>query len=236
MSRTQARFPKLFVPLAAAFVMLGAAAAVLAGPAVDTRAGAATTPAPDKVLGRLQRRYQETKSFRAKFSEEIAPAGGVKRVRAGTVYYRKPGRMRWEFGGGRREIVVSDGTTLYTYQEELNQVIETPLERAFSSSSAVSFLLGIGNLGRDFDASVPANPPPDGLTHISLRPKAGGDAIELGLDPETADLRTLRLTDQLGDVTLLRLADFQRDIALDDSLFVFKAPSGTDIVEAPPGP
>ena len=189
-----------------------------------------------KLLHRLQRHYQETTSFSAKFKEEISPAGGRKREREGTVYYRKPGRMRWDFGGQDSEVIVSDGTQLYTYQPDLNQVIETPLEQAFRSSSAASFLLGVGSVERDFDAAVPPNAPADSLKHVLLKPKAGGDMIEMGLDPATLDIRTLKLTDQLGDVTYLTFSDVKMGAALDDKLFVFSPPAGADIVKAPPPP
>ncbi len=66
-------------------------------------------------------------------------------------------------------------------------------------------MLGIGNVQRDFNASTPATSPSDGLTHVTLKPKNGGDVVEMGLDPATLNLRTLRLTDALGDVTDLTL-------------------------------
>jgi len=185
------------------------------------------------LLDRLQKHYQQTTSFSAKFQEEIAPAGGTKREREGIVYYRKPGRMRWEFGGDDKELIVSDGKLLYNYQPDLNQVIETPLEQAFKSSAAASFLLGIGNVQRDFDASTPKSPPADGLAHVKLAPKNGGDTIEIGIDPATLDLKTLLLTDALGDVTELTFSDLKDGAPLDNKLFEFVAPAGADIVKAP---
>lgn len=195
---------------------------------------AATSPQLHSLLEKLQKHYQQTNSFSAKFKETIAPAGGAKREREGTVYYRKPGRMRWEFAGQDQEIIVSDGKLLYSYQPDLNQVVETPLEQAFRSSSAASFLLGIGKVERDFDASVPANAPADSLTHLALKPKNGGDSLEVGVDPKTLDLRTLRLTDALGDVTELTFSDLKIGAPLDDKLFAFVPPAGADIVKAPP--
>jgi outer membrane lipoprotein carrier protein len=195
-----------------------------------------SSPQLRALLDRLQKHYQQTTSFSAKFKEEIAPAGGTKREREGTVYYRKPGRMRWEFEGDDKELIVSDGKQLYNYEPDLNQVIETPLEQAFKSSSAASFLLGIGNVQHDFDASVPANPPDDGFKYIVLKPKNGGDTIEMGLDPKTLDLRTLLLSDALGDLTALSFSDFKNGATLDDKLFAFAAPPGADIVSSPPQP
>jgi len=214
-------------------------AAVVLGTVTAMPLFAASTPESPQLktlLDRLQKHYQQTNSFSAKFKEEIAPAGGAKREREGTVYYRKPGRMRWQFEGEDQEIIVSDGKQLYSYQPDLNQVIETPLEQAFKSSSFAAFLLGIGNVQRDFDASVPANPPSDGLKHVSLKPKNGGDTIEVGLDPSALDLKTLRLTDALGDVTELTFSDLKDGAPLDDKLFAFIPPAGADIVKAPQQP
>jgi len=188
------------------------------------------------LLNRLQKHYQQTNSFSAKFKEVITPAGGTKRERTGTVYYRKPGRMRWEFDGQDQEIIVSDGKQLYSYQPDLNQVIETPLEQAFRSSSVAAFLLGIGNVQRDFDASIPAKASADGLKHVALKPKNGSDNVEMGLDPSTLDLRTLRLTDALGDVTELSFSNIKNGASLDDKLFAFIPPAGADIVKAPQQP
>lgn len=223
------------LPKSRAIPALVAFAIVLAGVSCVLAASGSTKPAElSALLHRLQRHYQQTTSFSAKFKEEISPAGGMKRQREGTVYYRKPGRMRWVFGGDDSETIVSDGTMLYTYQPDLNQVIETPIEQAFRSSSAASFLLGVGSVERDFDAGIPPNAPADGLKHVLLKPKAGGDIIEMGLEPSTLDIRTLKLTDQLGDVTDLAFSDVKMGVALDDQLFVFSPPAGADIVKAPP--
>jgi len=188
------------------------------------------------LLDRLQKHYQQTKSFSAKFTEEITPAGGAKRARAGNIYYRKPGQMRWEFTGEDQEIIVSDGKLLYNYQPDLNQVIETPLEQAFKSSATAAFLLGVGNLQRDFDAKAPATQAADGLKHIVLKPKNGSDTFEVGIDPATLDIKMLRLTDALGDVTVLTFGDIKRDTPLDDQLFTFIPPAGADIVKTPQSP
>ena len=157
----------------------------------------------------------------------------MKREREGTVYYRKPGRMRWEFEGQDQELIVSDGKQIYSYQPDLNQVIETPLDQAFRSSKFAAFLLGIGNVERDFDASVPAKPPADDLTHVSLKPKNGGDVIEMGLDPANLDLEHVRLTDASATLPPLTLSDFKATPRSTTSCSLSSLPSVLDIVKAP---
>ena len=190
----------------------------------------------DAILKRIQTHYQKTISLKAKFSENIAAADGRNRERSGMVYYRKPGKMRWDFGGPEAETIVSDGQELYTYAPDLNQVMKAPLDRVFKSSAPVAFLLGVGDIKRDFKASIPASPPSDGLVHVALTPKSGGEVIELGLDPHSYDLVWMKIADQLGNTTTLHLDEIHTNVALNDSLFVFEPPKGADIVEAPSAP
>src|ERR1700687_5839126 len=133
------------------------------------------------LLAHLQRHYQQTDSFSAAFKQTVARVGALPRDRAGTVYYRKPGRVRFEFGEPQPETIVSDGKLLYDYDPGLNQVMETPLKNAIKTQAVAAFLLGVGNVERDFKASRAASPANDGLTHLLLTPKRGGDDIELGL-------------------------------------------------------
>ena len=188
-----------------------------------------------QVLDRLQKHYHDTNSFTAKFNEEIATVGAPKKQRQGTVSFRKPGRMRWEFSDPEKQTIVSDGTTLYSYDPDLNQVVETPLKQALKSSSATSFLLGIGNINRDFKAAF-AIPQTTGQIDLILDAKTGGYKIEVGLDPTTYNLMTLTLTDQLGDVTKIDFSDIHDNVELPDSNFAFNAPAGADIVTAPASP
>lgn len=188
------------------------------------------------VLDKLQRHYERTTAFSAKFDEELAPVGAPKRERSGMVYFSKPGRMRWDFIAPAPETIVSDGTTLYDYDPGLNQVIETPLAQALKSSGATAFLLGMGNIRRDFKAAFAPAADDGWLIHLALDPKGGGYKIEIAVDPKSYDLVMLRLTDQLGNVTRVKFSDIHNDVALTEGRFAFKVPAGADIVRPPASP
>ena len=230
--------PRFFRKVLPAF--LAATALVLAAAPLHSEtmapAGAPVSKDLKQVLDRLQRHYHDTNSFTAKFNEEIATVGAPKRQRQGTVSFRKPGWMRWEFSDPEKQTIVSDGTTLYSYDPDLNQVLKTPLKQALKSSSATSFLLGIGNINRDFKAAFAHPAAPTGLVDLILDAKTGGYKIEVGLDPTTYNLMTLTLTDQLGDVTKIDFSDIHDNVELPDSNFAFNAPAGADIVTAPASP
>jgi outer membrane lipoprotein carrier protein len=183
----------------------------------------------DTIVARLQQRYDCSRSMQANFDETLSSPGGMTRTRKGTVYFRKVGRMRWEFAAPSEGTVVSDGKTVYDYEKDLNQVVELPVNQALKSS-ATAFLLGLGNIRRDFKVTLPPASSSDGLTHVILTPKGGGDTMELGLDPKSYDIVNFKLTNQVGSVTELKFSDIRTNVALDDTLFTFTVPEGADIV------
>lgn len=221
------RLARGLLPAAATLLLASALPCAAAAKASRGDAGAA---ALGRIVDAIQHHYQTTESFAANFVEDITAVGAPTRSREGMVYFRKPGRMRWEFKTPNREVVVSDGTTLYNYDPGLNQVVEAPLKSALSAPGATEFLLGVGNIAHDFRASQPAAPPHDALEHVRLTPRKGGDTIELAVDPKTHDIRTIRVTDQLGDVTEVRFSEIRNNVTLKDSLFSFQVPAGADIV------
>jgi outer membrane lipoprotein carrier protein len=196
---------------------------------VPASVSAESAPSLDTTLTRLQQSYDCSRSLQANFDETLSSPGGMTRTRKGTVYFRKVGRMRWEFAAPSEGTVVSDGKTVYDYEKDLNQVVELPVSKALKSS-ATAFLLGLGNIRRDFKVSLPPASSSDGLVHVVLIPKNGGDTMELGLDPKSYDIVNFKLTNQVGGVTELKFSDIRTNVALDDSLFAFTVPEGADIV------
>lgn len=187
------------------------------------------------LVEQLQLHYQKTDSFTADFVETLSSPGGQPRERKGTVAYRRSGMIRWEFKDPQQpETIVADGTTLFDYDPGLNQVMEMPLASAFKTRSAAAFILGVGNLQRDFKVTVMPSAPDDGLKHLLVIPKDGGDKIELGVDTTTLNIMSLHIVDALGNATELKFSAIQRNVPLESSQFKFTPPAGADIVKSGP--
>jgi outer membrane lipoprotein carrier protein len=184
------------------------------------------------VLDKIQDHYKHTSSFTAKFTEQLTGIGGTKHTRGGQVWYKRPGMMRWEFDSPQKEIVVSDGNKLYDFQPDLNQVLELPLNRAFKSSAPLTFLLGMGDLRRDFNATVSAVPA-EHVLKVALTPKGGGDRVEMELDSSNYDLKGAKVTDALGNTTSIAFSSVKTNVQVADSMFHFQVPPGVDVVQAP---
>jgi outer membrane lipoprotein carrier protein len=198
-------------------------------------AGAVRASDPASLVSRLQHHYRATDSFTARFVETLTSPGGAPRQRSGKVAYRKPGMIRWEFDAPQPETIVADGATLYDYDPGLNQVVEMSERSAFKNRSIAVFILGVGDLERDFEGRIVSDSLSDGLNYLMLTPKDGGAKIELGVDSKTLNITRLRTADALGNATDLQLSDIQRNVTLQASIFSFSVPPGADIVNAAPG-
>ena len=146
---------RIAIVVAIAAITLAIPAAAIAETSVFASHAQPASASLDATLDALQHHYETTRSFSAKFTEQIASVGAPVRTREGTVAFSKPGKMRWDFESPNKELLVSNGQTLFSYDPGLNQVVETPLKDALRAPGATEFLLGAGNIRKDFVASAP---------------------------------------------------------------------------------
>ncbi len=221
---------KIFARFLAAFFVFYAGYWLLT---TDDSVQAATVP---EIVKHLQAHYDSTAGFRADFQQEVESATlGQKMQSHGSVVFKKPGRMRWEFAEPKQTLV-SDGKFFWFYQPAENQVIKTPFQQAFTSNTPASFLLGVGRLDKDFTVSITSETAEAYQLH--LVPKQDPEAIgllDLTVNSKTFDIQQAVVTDPLGNVTRLQLSNVDRSTSLKDELFHFSAPPGVDVVEPIPG-
>jgi outer membrane lipoprotein carrier protein len=201
-------------------------------------AAGASAPKVGDVVRKLQTRYEATKDFTADFTQAVEAATLGKTLESsGQVFFKRPGRMRWEFLEPEKQTIVADGQTLWVYQPDHHQVLRTPFRAAFQSATPVSFLLGVGELSKEFDPSLVTSPGAD-VIRLKLVPKQEREigVLVLDVDPRTYDIAAAEVTDPLGNVTRLKFSNLKRDVGLTDSNFTFKTPPGTDVVEPPASP
>jgi len=191
----------------------------------------------DEVVRRVQERVDATRDFTAAVDQELVVANAGKTLHAkGTVAFKRPGRMRWSLTDGTPQVIVADGTTLWFYQPDEQQVLKAPFQAAFRSSTPISFLTGVGRLSEDFDATLDGEG--DGVVYLALRPrKAEGELgrLRLTVDARSGDILGAEVFDPVGNITRVRFSDLRRNTGMDDAQFHFEVPAGVDVIEAPIG-
>lgn len=202
-------------------------------PFVDSTGSMEESQEAEAVLEGLQIRYDATPDFVAHFTQETEVKTLNRRIQAaGTVYFKKPGKMLWRYDNPMGQLVLADGEFLYFYQPEDKQVLKIRLSKAFLSDTPLSFLLGIGELKRDFKGTITGSE--EGVYVLRLSPKDGLGEIGrlfLGLEKKHLDILWARIVDAVGNVTTIRFNNMQRGVGLKDSLFRLDLPEDVDTVE-----
>lgn len=190
----------------------------------------------------VQQRYDETADFTADVTQEMTIASLGRTLTArGTVAYKRPGKLRWQLGDGSGQVIVADGANLWLYQPEERQVLKAPFQSAFRAATPISFLLGVGRIAEDFEATLDQPQADAGaaeLTWLKLIPRQGDGTLgwlRLGVTPRHFDIAAAEIHDQLGNVTRLRFANLKRGAGVDEAQFRFQVPDGVDVVSAPIG-
>jgi outer membrane lipoprotein carrier protein len=169
-------------------------------------------------------------TFQADFEQRsLDEIGELIERSTGTTAIARPGRFRWSYEQPYVQLIVTDGESLWLYDEDLEQVTVSPVEA--SSGSPADLLVGAIDLDARYRLEELGTV--DDVTWVRLIAKAPGDAyqsVELGFAGE--DLSGMRLHDNLGQQTIIEFTNQQRNPALDLALFHFEPPPGVDIVNA----
>ena len=186
----------------------------------------------EQIVDQLQKTYDSIVDFTADFRQETELKTLNKTLKAfGKVTYKRPGKMLWRYDEPKNQWVLADGKSLYFYQPDQKQVLKTPLKNAFRSDVPLTFLLGIGNLKRDFKTTskgVEGN-----LYVLQLGPKDGKgvDEVTLGVDRQNYQITWARIRDGAGNLTTVHFSSIRRGVGVNDSVFRVQVPEGADVVD-----
>ncbi|MGH7774237.1 MAG: LolA family protein [Candidatus Binatia bacterium] len=187
----------------------------------------------EHVINSLQKRYDSTVDFAADFRQETEIKTLNRNLKAwGKVYFKRPGRMLWRYDEPKEQFVLADGKSLYYYQPEQKQIIKSPLKNAFRSDIPLSFLLGIGNLKRDFRVTLKGLEQGHYILQLGPKGEQGGVGnVLLGVERHAFDILWARIQDAAGNVTTVRFSSLRRGLGLKETLFRLQVPDGVDVVE-----
>lgn len=193
---------------------------------------AQTSPPAQEVAAALQKKYDAIRDFTADFVHESE--GGLlrkKQVERGVVQVKKPGKMRWDYRSPEQKLFLSDGHRIYLHVPADNQVVISPVPEQDQATTAVLFLVGKGNLTRDFNVSYVQGGGPDSYA-LRLEPKLPErdyDWLQLVVDRRTLQIRSLTAADSQGGRSTFQFSNFKENTGLADKTFTFKIPRGAEV-------
>jgi outer membrane lipoprotein carrier protein len=184
--------------------------------------------------------YNRLRSLQADFTE-IYRGAGADRVESGTLWLKKPRKMRWEYRSPKEKLFVSDGKVVWFYMPGERQARKADPKKLDDLRSPLAFLLGKTKLENELQGlSKATDEQPLHSENTLLRgvPKALADRISevlLEINPAHQIVRIV-LSEIDGATTEFRFTDLKENQELSDRRFEFSPPLGVEVVEGELGP
>jgi len=207
--------------------------------AVLVLAGGARAPAKADdvraIAAAVDAHYNHLRSLEAQFTE-VYRGAGMERTESGTLWLKKPGKMRWEYRSPREKLFVSDGKDAWFYVPEDRQARKTTARKLEDLRSPLAFLLGKTKLEKELQGlSRAPDVAPMSPGNVMLRgvPRGLEDRVSeivLEVTPQHEIVRVL-IDEVDGAETEYRFSQQKENGAISESRFEFTPPAGTETVE-----
>ena len=187
------------------------------------------------LINALQAKYNNLSTLAADFTQAYHAPGERARREGGKLLLKKPGRMRWDYTSPEKKLFISDGKWLYEYVEAERMATRSSVKESADLRAPFAFLLGRGNLRRDFKTIEFASEQPTraGNRVLRLVPKRTQDFRELLIEVEPGSLQLARLVliDRNNARSDFLFSNVRENAPVSEAQFAFKAPAGVKVVE-----
>ena len=210
-------------------------------------------PADVKLLvRRIEARYRSARTLQATFLERYIENGRVARVEAGIAYFRRPGKMRWEYQSPEKNLFLVDGKSAWFYVPADHTVTRVPAKDSADWRTPLALLAGEMKMSRvcaRINASANEKPEAPGNVVLTCElkgeepaihrrnaqdssdsPNESGESVFFEVVEGSGELVRIMVRDPGGISVEFHFADWQVDPPVADALFRFSAPPGVAIV------
>jgi len=145
----------------------------------------------------------------------------------GTVALQRPGKFAWTYIEPFEQRIVADGSELWIYDVELDQVTVKPMDQGLANAP-IMILMKQSGIGDQFEISEVGQR--KYLYWVELLPRDPDlqyTQIYLGIDGER--VRAMELQDQFGQSTQIVFDNLRVGVVHDPAIFKFVPPPGVDV-------
>jgi outer membrane lipoprotein carrier protein len=199
----------------------------------------------------LEARYARARTLKASFFERYSDGKGAVQSETGTVYFSRPGRMRWDYESPERKLFLVDGTNVWFYVPADRTVSRAKMKESSDWRTPLALLVGkadLSRLCRTIEIVEPAaaggrgegQPTEPGRTVLRCTPRNGsGESADatnplrevlLETDPQARLVRVVLR--EAGNIeTEFRFGNWEENIPIPEAQFHFQPPSGVAVVD-----
>jgi outer membrane lipoprotein carrier protein len=188
-----------------------------------------------EIADHIDRHYNNLKTLQTEFTESYQGAG-MTRVESGTLWLKRPGRMRWQYTKPHDKLFVTDGHTAWFYVPGEKQARRMSVKKLDDLRTPLAYMLGKTRLEKEFTGLSLA---PD------VAPAVPGDTMLRGVPrnmPDVSDVlfevepdysfRGIVVHQLDGSTTEFNFNNQKENVAVSDARFKFSPPPGVETVEA----
>ncbi|OEU65980.1 MAG: outer membrane lipoprotein carrier protein LolA [Desulfobacterales bacterium PC51MH44] len=187
----------------------------------------------DDIIGRVEKRYAVSGFSAHFFQVSTIKAMEITDTASGKAFFKRPGKMRWEYEKPDRQIIITDGKTLWIYRPDDNQVMIGKSPSFFGDGKGASFLSDMKLIRQKFSVLLEKKTA-DGYYVLKLLPKEKTfdvSVINLSISTKTFDVFQIITYNSYEDETRIELSNIEFKPELNDSMFSFQIPQGVEILQ-----
>jgi outer membrane lipoprotein carrier protein len=198
-------------------------------------AQAADPPNIHAVAQAVDNHYNHLRTLQTDFIETYR-GNGMERSESGTLWLKKPGKMRWEYRSPKQKLFLSDGQNAWFYVPGDRQARKTPVRKLDDLRSPLSLLLGKTKLEKELQGLSRApdlTPTTPGDTVLRGVPKALADRVNFVILEVTSEnwIRRIVIEEIDGSSTEFVFQNPRENVEIADQRFRFAPPAGVETVQ-----
>jgi outer membrane lipoprotein carrier protein len=182
---------------------------------------------------KVDKHYNNLQTLEAQFTE-IYKGAGISRTESGTLWLRRPGRMRWQYEEPRKKLFIVDGKTAWFYAAGDQMAQKVQVKNLDDLRTPLAYLLGRTKLEKEFEglSLAPDQKPINGgvavLRGVPRNMKERVAQVLLEVAPDGSFTRILA-EEVDGSTTEFRFTDQHDNVAVAGDKFKFVPPPGVQI-------
>jgi outer membrane lipoprotein carrier protein len=176
-------------------------------------------------------------SFQANFSQEVLTDTSNRFDKTeGEFVLKRPNRFRWHVQKPYEQLIIADGKSLYSIDNDLEQVTIADLEQSLVNSPVQILSKADAELDKVFEIQA-VRPEDDEMRDPSrqafiLKPKDNSATFEyIFLDFNDKVLTSIELADSLGQITMVSLFNIRVNPILGNDSFNYQIIEGFDVID-----
>ena len=184
----------------------------------------------------LENFMRNARSGQAEFTQTVTTPAKVDesprtKQSSGSFAFQRPGRFSFVYRKPFAQTIVADGTTLWLYDADLNQVTQRAQEQALGATPAALLASAPDLAALRAEFTLKNAPERDGLQWVLATPKAeGGTLKSVQVGFAQGQLAALEIADSFGQQSRIRFSGLQLNPSLPASTFRFTPPAGADVL------